>query len=63
MKYWVPDLLLATQLPPQQELEDKLGGLPWGLPEGLWPVCRSCGKPQSLLAQFTHHAERLDLGA
>jgi hypothetical protein len=63
MKYWVPDLLLATQLPPQQELEDKLGGLPWGLPENLWPACRSCGNPQSLLAQFIHHADRLDLGA
>lgn len=63
MKYWIPDLLLATQLPPQHELEDKLGGLPWGLPEGLWPVCSSCDNPQSFLAQFTHHAERLELGS
>lgn len=62
MKYWVPDLKLATQLPPQVQLEEKLGGLPWGLPESHWPHCRSCGKPQSLLAQFIHYLPRLDLG-
>jgi hypothetical protein len=63
MKYWIPDLCLATQLPPQTSLQDKLGGLPWGLPSELWPRCQECGHPQSLLAQFVHHQERLDLGA
>jgi hypothetical protein len=30
----------------------KLGGLPWGLPARLWPVCRECGQPMSHLAQL-----------
>lgn len=30
----------------------KLGGLPWGLPVGLWPVCRECDRPMSHLAQL-----------
>lgn len=49
-------------MPPQLAYEDKLGGLPFGLPSARWPMCRDCGRPQSLLAQFAHHPDRLDLG-
>ena len=62
MRYFVPDLRLPAELPPQSGPHDKLGGLPWGLPTSLWPTCRDCGKSQSLLAQFVHHPSRLDLG-
>jgi hypothetical protein len=62
MKYFVPTLKLSTDLPPQNQLEDKLGGLPWGLQPDQYPVCTHCGKSQSLLAQLVHHPERLDLG-
>src|SRR4051812_31638522 len=41
---------------------ERLGGVPWGLPARLWPRCSQCGKSLSLLAQFDHHSERLDLG-
>ena len=30
----------------------KLGGLPWGLPTRLWPICKECGLPMSHLAQL-----------
>jgi len=30
----------------------KLGGLPWGLPAPMWPVCKECGRPMSHLAQL-----------
>ncbi|RFP62797.1 MAG: hypothetical protein BJG00_002750 [Limnothrix sp. CACIAM 69d] len=62
MKYFVPNLKLSADLPPQNQLEDKLGGLPWGLPPDQYPICSHCGKSQSLLAQLIHHPERLDLG-
>lgn len=62
MKYYIPDLRLASQLGAQQNFEDKLGGLPWGLPTDQWPICRQCGEPMALLAQFGHDEERLDLG-
>jgi hypothetical protein len=58
----VPDIRLATELPHQTAYEDKLGGLPWGLPQALWPTCAQCGQAQSLLAQFVHAPGRLDLG-
>jgi len=61
MKYFIPQLALKTLLPPQTRLEEKLGGLPWGLKADLWPRCRECGKPQTLLAQFIHQTGRLDL--
>jgi hypothetical protein len=32
--------------------EDKLGGLPFGLPASKWPSCKVCGLPQVYLAQF-----------
>ncbi|MDX2216204.1 MAG: hypothetical protein SFY66_23260 [Oculatellaceae cyanobacterium bins.114] len=62
MRYFVPNLKLSVDLPPQEKLEDKLGGLPWGLKPEHYPICSDCGKSQSLLAQFVHHPERLDLG-
>jgi len=33
-----------------------------GIPAARWPVCAQCGHSQSLLAQFVHHNQRLDLG-
>jgi hypothetical protein len=62
MRYFRPILEPAELLSPQVAHEDKLGGLPFGLSPVRWPVCKDCGKPQSLLAQFAHHPERLDLG-
>jgi len=62
VKYFVPELALGALLPPQSQLVEKLGGLPWGLPLDRWPLCRECGNPQNHLATFVHHAERLDLG-
>lgn len=35
-----------------QGLVHKLGGLPWGLPSRLWPICAECKRPMSHLAQF-----------
>ena len=62
MRYFVPVLRLVEELPAQSSPQDKLGGLPWGLPSSQWPTCRECGKSQSLLAQFIHDPRRLDLG-
>lgn len=39
----------------------KLGGLPWGLPQRLWPLCAECGRPMSHLGQFP--ARCADAGA
>lgn len=63
MKYFVPTLALGALSPPQSQLTDKFGGLPWGLPASRWPLCAECGNPQTHLATFTHSAGRLDLGA
>jgi hypothetical protein len=62
MQYYVPVIRLSEELPPQRGPLDKLGGIPWGLKAQQWPMCRSCGKSQSLLAQFVHHSLRCDLG-
>jgi hypothetical protein len=62
MRYFVPDIRLPNELEPQIAIEDKFGGLPWGLPPSAWPICSDCGKSQSLLAQFVHAPPRLDLG-
>jgi len=62
MRYYVPDIRSAEELPPQQSFEEKLGGIPWGLPADQWPFCRQCYRPQTLLAQFRHELPRLDLG-
>lgn len=61
MRYFVPDIRLAMEMPAQTRLEDKLGGVPWGLPPSRWPRCSKCGRSQSLLAQFAHQRDRLDL--
>ena len=62
MKYFVPLFKLSLDMLPQTKPEDKVGGLPWGLSPGDYPVCRDCGKSQSLLLQLVHHPGRLDLG-
>ncbi|MEM6713496.1 MAG: hypothetical protein AAF622_00330 [Cyanobacteria bacterium P01_C01_bin.147] len=61
MKYYVPQFKLSFDMPPQTKPEDKVGGLPWGLSAERYPICRDCGKSQSLLLQLIHHPERLDL--
>ena len=38
------------------------GGVLRALPISMWPMCRDCGKPQSLLAQLVHDGARFDLG-
>lgn len=62
MRYFVPRLKFGPLSPPQDHLEDKFGGLPWGLPLSRWPVCSKCGRRQSLIAQLMHDDDRLDLG-
>lgn len=62
MRYFVPELMLGDLLPPQTTIQDKYGGLPWGLPQDKWPLCKECGNPLSHLATLLHDAERLDLG-
>jgi hypothetical protein len=59
MRYFVPDIRVAQEAP---NCIERLGGLPWGLPKARWPRCSGCGRSQSLLAQFQHDANRLDLG-
>jgi len=60
--YFVPDIRCAEELGTQTAIQDKFGGLPWGLPNSRWPLCKDCGKPQSLLAQLGHDRDRLNLG-
>lgn len=62
MRYFVPDLRLAAERRPKSGPVEKFGGLPWGLAPESWPKCTACGKSQSLIAQFRHALERLDLG-
>jgi hypothetical protein len=61
MKYFVPELAPSAELPAQSSLEEKFGGMPWGLPSDRWPLCARCGAPQTLLAQLRHRHGRLDL--
>ena len=42
-----------------QGLVPKLGGLPWGLPARLWPICKECERPMSHLAQLPADAAAL----
>lgn len=62
MKYFVPNLESAKTFNSQNAFQEKLGGLPFGLPTELYPICKGCGNPMSLLAQFIHNEERLNLG-
>ena len=62
MRYFLPDLRLSCELPPQSAVADKLGGQPWGISQEQWPKCKDCGRSQSLLAQFIHDPDRFDLG-
>src|SRR5262249_14777262 len=62
MRYFVPDICVAAEAPPETTAQDKLGGAPFGLRQDKWPRCRECGKSQSLLAQLTHDPARLELG-
>jgi hypothetical protein len=62
VEYFVPDIRCAEELGTQAGPQDKFGGLPWGLPSAMWPMCKDCGKPQSLLAQLVHDRDHLDLG-
>jgi hypothetical protein len=43
-------------------LAPKLGGLPFGLPPRLWPICGECGRPMSHLAQLPGDGDRLPVG-
>lgn len=43
-------------------LVPKLGGLPWGLSQRLWPVCEECGCPMSHLAQLPHEPRVMPVG-
>lgn len=63
MRYYKPDLQLGILISEQTQLVDKFGGLPWGFPQELWPVCANCGSRMVHLMQLQHHPERLDLGA
>ena len=63
VRYFVPRLGLGTLLPRQAALDDKFGGVPWGFPRGRWPRCSRCREPMSFIAQLSHAAGRLDLGA
>ncbi len=64
MKNYYPTVQLSSNMSEEERLHcsDKFGGLPRGLPDGAWPLCKMCGKPMSFLAQFKHHQDRLDLG-
>ena len=63
MKYFVPKVKLSSELPVQTRLEEKFGGVPWGLTLDQVPVCTQCEKHQTLIVQLLHHPIRLDLGA
>jgi hypothetical protein len=62
MKYFVPTLQQVSDFNSQTGFQEKLGGLPFGLPIKMYPICQECGNPMSFIAQFIHHKERLDLG-
>lgn len=62
MKYFVPNLEPTEELNSQITFQEKLGGLPFGLPAEMYPICKGCGNPMIFLAQFVHDKNRLDLG-
>ncbi|PTM53238.1 DUF1963 domain-containing protein [Desmospora activa] len=59
---YTPKVTLGDYVPKQTSLEDKFGGLPWGLPPERWPLCGECGEPLTFLAQFSSHPQRFSLG-
>ena len=59
MRNCVPDLAVATLQPSQDRLIPKFGGLPWGFPQQIWPICRECDQPLALLAQLPHQQQRI----
>lgn len=61
MNYYTPELAFG-HLPPQRKLQDKFGGLPWGIPQERWPRCQQCGNPMAHVMQMEHDTDRLDLG-
>jgi hypothetical protein len=62
MRVFRPTFVLSHLAAQQTTMMDKLGGAPWGLPAERWPRCGMCDGWLSLVAQFAHHHERLDLG-
>lgn len=62
MKYFVPTLQKVSDFNIQTTFQEKLGGLPFGLPADKYPVCKECENPMIFLAQFIHDKERLNLG-
>jgi hypothetical protein len=62
MKFFLPQLQIATLQPPQSRFRSKFGGLPWGLPVEKWSRCQQCHARMSLLAQLSHDPPALDLG-
>lgn len=63
MRYFVPDFVLASRLAAQSMVEDKIGGLPFGVDAFRWPRCAECGGVMSHIGQFRHDERRLDLGS
>lgn len=62
MRYFTPLLSLVEPTSTQSQFQEKLGGLPWGLPTDKWPHCAECGAPLTHLFSLEHHPERLNLG-
>jgi hypothetical protein len=62
MNYFVPTLQQVSNFSLQTTFQEKLGGLPFGLPIEMYPICKECSNPMSFVAQFAHNKERLDLG-
>jgi len=62
MHFHRPEFVLAALQKPQARLLSKLGGHPWGFPQGRWPMCADCGYPMSMVAQLEHAPPMIDLG-
>jgi uncharacterized protein YwqG len=62
MKYFIPRLETRKNLETSINFKEKLGGLPFGLPIEMYPICKECGNLMTFLAQFIHEKDRLDLG-
>jgi len=52
MNLQLPIFELGVLHPGVPRNQDRLGGLPSGLPPGSWPTCKQCGHFQTFLAQF-----------